>query len=198
MEQALDRRIRRTKGQLCEALIELLGRQELRDIKVSELCKRADIGRGTFYLHYKDIGDFYRQVENTLFAQLQTILETYFPQGSRPMLDEGIEAIFRFLAENADVCAAILSQRESTLVERILTCWKPQEDAAWEALLGPIPPCEREETYTFITQGAVGIIRSWYTGGMKKSPAAMARTLNRLIGRCSALTEPASPSGGTD
>ena len=52
--QKEDRRIRRTKRLLRQALAEIMNEKEFKDITVKEITDRADLNRGTFYLHYED------------------------------------------------------------------------------------------------------------------------------------------------
>ena len=49
-----DRRTRYTKSVIHEAFFELLGEKGFERMSVTDLCKRAEINRGTFYLHYVD------------------------------------------------------------------------------------------------------------------------------------------------
>ena len=58
-----DRRVRRTRKRLQEALAALMREKELKDITVRELTDLADVNRGTFYSHYKDLYDMREQVE---------------------------------------------------------------------------------------------------------------------------------------
>ncbi len=48
----LDRRKRRTRRLLHQALIELILEQGYENIKVQDITERADVSRATFYLHY--------------------------------------------------------------------------------------------------------------------------------------------------
>ena len=50
--QKEDRRIRRTKRLLRQALAELMNEKDFKDITVKEITDRADLNRGTFYFHY--------------------------------------------------------------------------------------------------------------------------------------------------
>ena len=54
-EQTLDRRVRKTRTQLRKCLSILLETKKIQNITVKELAQMADINRGTFYLHYKDV-----------------------------------------------------------------------------------------------------------------------------------------------
>lgn len=49
-----DRRVRRTKSLLHRALASLLHEKSWDDIAVKEILGRADVGRSTFYAHYRD------------------------------------------------------------------------------------------------------------------------------------------------
>lgn len=51
---AEDKRIRKTKQYIKQALIGILQEKSFEQITVTELCKRADISRITFYAHYND------------------------------------------------------------------------------------------------------------------------------------------------
>ena len=55
--EPVDRRVRKTRRQLRECLITLLKEKKVQDITVGELTDMADLNRGTFYLHYKDVFD---------------------------------------------------------------------------------------------------------------------------------------------
>ena len=50
-----DRRVRYTKLAIRESFLALLSEKPIEKISVTEICKRADINRGTFYSHYDDI-----------------------------------------------------------------------------------------------------------------------------------------------
>ena len=63
-EEQGDRRVRRTKAMLRAALTELLKTKPVNEISVTELTRLADVNRGTFYGHYKDIFDMVEQLEN--------------------------------------------------------------------------------------------------------------------------------------
>jgi AcrR family transcriptional regulator len=58
-----DRRVRRTKKLLTQALTELMQQKQVKEITVKELTDLADMNRGTFYLYYKDIYDMLESIE---------------------------------------------------------------------------------------------------------------------------------------
>ena len=63
-EKPMDRRVRKTKRQLRLALMQLMSEKSVKDISVRELAAIADINRGTFYIHYKDVYDLLTHLED--------------------------------------------------------------------------------------------------------------------------------------
>ena len=59
-----DRRVRRTRKILTQALTDLLQQKQVNEITVKELTDLADMNRGTFYLYYKDIYDMLGKIQD--------------------------------------------------------------------------------------------------------------------------------------
>ena len=73
-EQNIDRRVRKTKRQLRQALMMLMSEKPSKSISVRELAERADINRGTFYIHYKDVSDLLQRLEDEMAERHTTSL----------------------------------------------------------------------------------------------------------------------------
>lgn len=74
MSNKIDSRIIKTKEALYNALIELLKETSFENIKVSDICVKANIHRSTFYIHYKDkselLIEFFNKIENNIFIKV--------------------------------------------------------------------------------------------------------------------------------
>ena len=57
MSDKQDRRSKRTRHLLSEALVELIREKGYNSITVSDIIDRANVGRSTFYAHYRDKDD---------------------------------------------------------------------------------------------------------------------------------------------
>ena len=104
-----DRRVRRTKKILTQALTELLQQKQVNEITVKELTDLADMNRGTFYLYYKDIFDMIEKIEDEMFSKLNAIFtlrenEAVTEQTKPILLD-----LFRFIENNQEMCRVLLS-----------------------------------------------------------------------------------------
>ncbi|MGI6169352.1 MAG: TetR/AcrR family transcriptional regulator [Christensenellales bacterium] len=179
--QKSDRRIRKTQALLRKNLTQLLKEKELKNISVSELTQRADINRSTFYLHYKDIYDLFEQIENEAMEGFMGIITKYRHQGLMPLTPIMLE-LFQYISSNADIFIAILNNKESTFLEKVLETNRPKNKKEWEVLL----PTGKEEYYeyyyVFFTSGCIELIRCWFNNGMRESARQIAELAERLMG----------------
>lgn len=75
-----DRRIRRTRNALREALVLLVAERGWDAVSVQDLCTRADVGRSTFYLHFQSkeelLADGLNELRDALLEQAAAIRRT--------------------------------------------------------------------------------------------------------------------------
>lgn len=74
-EKKYDRRVRRTRRALQDALIKLILEEGYDSVTIEEITERADLGRTTFYLHFRD-------KEELLMQAIDTICEEFIEQHS--------------------------------------------------------------------------------------------------------------------
>ena len=70
-----DRRIIKTKRCLKTALIDMLAQEDFEHISITELCRRAEVSRITFYSHYNDK---YALLDDVFEDMLQIGTEDYY------------------------------------------------------------------------------------------------------------------------
>lgn len=95
--QNLNNSSRKTRKLIRKVFAEMLSeKKELGKISVSELCKRADISRGSFYSHYDDIYGVAEDYENEMidaFFDTSRLLES-------KNIMSFIDSIFEFIRKN--------------------------------------------------------------------------------------------------
>lgn len=122
-----DRRVQRTKQALRTALLELIREKGYDSISVEEITRRANLGRATFYLHYKDkedllIDEFSELANERVRALLEIpfsawlpVVENVDPPGenapSAPFL-----MVFQHIDDNAELYRILLSNQNSDRV----------------------------------------------------------------------------------
>src|SRR5436190_20283700 len=60
-KKKLDRRTQRTQHSLTHAMVDLVTEKRFDDITVQNLIDRAEIGRSTFYSHFRDKEDLFQK-----------------------------------------------------------------------------------------------------------------------------------------
>ncbi len=70
-----DRRIAKTRTAIQNAFISIILEQDTPKITVTEIARRADIDRKTFYLHYNSTDDIIYEFTNERNNELKAILE---------------------------------------------------------------------------------------------------------------------------
>ena len=109
--EGADRRVRRTKSRLRQALAQLLLEKDLSSITVRELTELADVNRGTFYTHYKDLYDMLEQMENEMFQELEDMLDSYAPDILRQDFSPILREVFTFVGKNQNLCRVFLARQ---------------------------------------------------------------------------------------
>lgn len=179
----VDRRVRKTKALLRQSLTSLLKTKTVKDITVKELADLADMNRGTFYRHYRDIYDMLEQVEQDLFLELTGVLDSYSMSDLRGGLGPILRDIFRFVEKNADLCAALLSSRaDSAFFQRLKSLIYDKCAQEWRDLYALRDTPGGDYCLDFLVSGCVGLVQSWVSRGLQEKPEDMATLAEKLIG----------------
>ena len=177
-----DRRVRRTRRILTQALTELLQQKQVNEITVKELTDLADMNRGTFYLYYKDIYDMLDKIQDEMFEKLDAIFalreDAEVTEQTKPILLD----LFRFIEENQEMCRVLLSPNgDMNFLHRLNEVLR---EKCLHLYLGAEPVANEEEfdyRYSFVVYGCAGIIRAWVGRNCPESPVQTAELTNHLI-----------------
>ena len=110
-KEGQDRRVRKTRKQLKDCLIQLLKEKKVQDITVRELTEMADLNRGTFYLHYKDVFDLLEKTEAELFEEFNSLVLSHDAQDLKQRPSLIFHEIFSLVYENADLVEILMGER---------------------------------------------------------------------------------------
>jgi AcrR family transcriptional regulator len=178
-----DRRVRRTKDQIKQALIKLLLTKDLKDITVSELTGRADINRGTFYLHYRDVMDLFRQVEGEMVEEFSRYIVSYKNRSAllrTPVLGD----LFQYVAMNEEICRALLRSPDSLFITRLFELSRPGSPGEFRRYYKHWDEKHYDYYYDFICYGAFAMLRRWLEAGMKESVEQITLMVDKMISNC--------------
>lgn len=124
----MDRRIKRTRAAVFNAVLDLMVEKETNKITVLELCKRADINKSTFYLHYKSMDDCLKSCFEAIMNGVVDFSKhinyndiKYNPEPSvNRLLDEvekNIDYLYKF--KSSSICGPAIKVLKENLVSAI-------------------------------------------------------------------------------
>ena len=114
-----DRRARRSRAALRAALLDLITERGLNRIAVSDVTKRADVNRSTFYEHYSDVHELAADACTRMFDELIAATPVLLPDGTPRERDRGraaVTGVLTHIAERADLYRALLGPDGSARV----------------------------------------------------------------------------------
>lgn len=180
-EKKIDRRVRKTKSQLKKALNTLMEQKSIRDISVKELTALADVNRGTFYLHYKDIFDMVDSIEQEMFDEFNSILNDRPAEDATRPLSILVD-VFNFLADNSQMCIALLGPNgDIAFSNRLKNLVRKRCLNDWMSYYSQTNAQTFEYYYTFIVAGCASLFMKWLDNGMKETPEQMASLAGQII-----------------
>jgi AcrR family transcriptional regulator len=167
-----DRRVLYTKMFLRESLLELMREKPIGKITPTELCRRADINRNTFYAHYDSPEALLASVEDELYDQINRSLAESLQSGNIfAMLTE----ICHLIRKNGNLCKVLFSDHgDKEFLRRIVGIARDRCMAEWR-VLGMTEDGQMEMLYRYTASGIVAVIEQWIQGDMNTSPEELAR-----------------------
>ena len=186
MEQKSDLRVTKTRRLIKATFLELVQAKPVQKITVTELAKRAEISKGTFYLHYLDIYDLYNQMVEETVAKIAGSFDPY------PDLFSAPESFVRtFLFSQVEPLGLSLSAGERTLLteKNMQSCSRyPQYflDAFKEHIyqVGVLARCEENDIkIDFLLTGMLSIVIQYrlLTAGDQKKMDFIVQFLSLII-----------------
>ena len=181
METKVDRRVIKTRRQLKKGLAALMKEKSVNQITVKELVEEVDINRSTFYLHFKDIQDLLREIEENMEAQIKRAIEEHPIVSGNENAFYFIEDMFRVLDEEREISKALIGPNgDMGFIHRIERIIKENSRGTLEKMF----PGKKEDLkyfYAFCLSGCLGLVKVWLNEGEEKSPEEMAQMTFNMI-----------------
>ncbi|MEE1227905.1 MAG: TetR/AcrR family transcriptional regulator C-terminal domain-containing protein [Lachnospiraceae bacterium] len=176
-----DRRVRKTRAQLQKSLIELMKTKNIKDITVKELVDLADINRSTFYLHYNNINDILKEMEQTLVTEINQVFLTYKEEHSEEGTFQFISGLLQAIYRNLEFCQVIFGEngdREFTREIHVMV-----DDKIAERLKQDLGSNFKDHKYlsSYYVTGVMGMLHIWAYDDERMNPDRMAQLCYRLV-----------------
>ena len=156
------------KTQLTNALWDLLREKKFSDVTISEIVRKADVSRVSFYRNYKNKEDILR-------VRLDEITEKFKRETGVRYKDDNLQdyfiTLFRHMERHKEIC---LTLYRSGMIELI----KEQFD---KSFLTEYKKIYGEFKASFYSGGIYNVFLLWLTRGCRESPEEMGKALSTIL-----------------
>lgn len=182
-ERIREQHIKITRNRICSGYLDLLKENPPKYISVTDICKRANVSRGTFYNHFIDTDDLTSYINNWLSEAIKPCVEKHFQRETRGSEDslEFLKGIMTVLFSWQEYSRVILcSENGRTAIEtagELIT----DEYLKWLDKFHPGYELRsaRYNVAMYIGCG-VGVLRRWISDGFNDPPDYLLRFFSRL------------------
>lgn len=176
-----DRRVRRTRDALGNALMQLMNEQPFDDIKVQHVLDRAGVGRSTFYTHFRDKNDLFVSDVDEFFEGMSTLLSRRREASDRVA---PVREMFAHLAEVRKFYDALVA---SGKIHDLMQLAQGHFARGIERRLSELPRSrgiageQRPAIATALAGSLLSLMTWWINRGVRESPQQMDDAYHRLV-----------------
>ena len=188
-----DERVIKTKKLIKTALSELIQEKGFDHVSITDLTQRANINRGTFYLHYQDKYDLLEKFENEVLDDINTNAENYiksikdidflgedFSNEIKPFINK----IFTYIKENYIIMKVILGpksdMRFQNKIKKALNILLTEK--GWDNYFDSQNTFVSKDYFiSYLLSAHIGVIRQWIDSGMNESAENMAEMISKMF-----------------
>lgn len=157
-----NRRRRESIERIKKVFIELLQTKELHEITVSDICKRCELNRGTFYANYADIYELADKVGEDLEREVDLLYETETTQSFN---SNDYLKLFRHIKENQLVyCTYFKLGYDNQFKLKYYDIHQAKQHFDNQHI---------EYHIEFFRSGLNAIVKKWLADGCKETPEEM-------------------------
>lgn len=163
----MDRRIQKSKQAIMDAFMILVLEKDLESITVGEIAEKANVNRGTIYLHFTDKYDLRDKCLDYYLTQLtKTCVQDH--KVEKIASKSSLIRVFEHLEVNYETYSAMLSNKESSVFR------KRMKEIFKDGLINRIDLSEqkvnKEVSVEFLVSAGVGVLE-WWIYNSKPYPA---------------------------
>jgi AcrR family transcriptional regulator len=176
----IDRRIVKTQESLKKAVIELMNEKSFDEITIQDIADKANLNRGTIYLHYQDKYDLLDKLIESHMNELGEMDEW----ACKLDWSNGLVPFFEYFEKNYLFFSTMLASKgapsfRTRLLDYVMEGFKGEIDRE----SGRNVDLSEDVMLQYAGTAYVGVIEWWIRNGIPYPPQTMAKQVGALLGR---------------
>ena len=174
-----DRRVIYTKKVIRDSFLQLLNEKPVEKISVTEICKNADINRGTFYAHYSDPYDLKLKLSQEIVGIISERTAEYVDPDAETR--DPIK-MMQVLQDNKELCKIFAAPHGDfgTLIDII----DQQMERHLDRLVAPLTELQGEHMSCLrmmSTAAIAAIVKYWMDNDLSMAPEEVMELMSKFI-----------------
>jgi AcrR family transcriptional regulator len=176
----VDRRILKSQVAIKNAVIELMSEKDFDDITIQDIADRANVTRGTIYVHY---GDKFDLLDKLIATHIDEVREIYVSTSEMDFV-QGTLICFEYFQRNYSFFSMILGSKGApSFRTRFLEMLIEQGKNDADTMKGLNARIKEDILVRFFGEAYVGTVEWWIKSGMPYPPQVMAEQVGALLER---------------
>lgn len=194
-----DRRIQRTRKLLRESMLQLILERGYDDISIQDVTDKANLGRATFYLHYREKDDLLADIMRQLFEEFIATAPPVISPKTKSVNPNRIHEIFEFAESRYDLFRIMMIGKGSMVASRYLhqalrDGYSREIDRMQEEY-GIVPTISRDFIENYYAGALISLIFWWLDCDMPFTPEEMAEMYMKVSAHVSMMMMPGAREG---
>ncbi len=176
-----DRRNEKTEQLIKKTFLDLLKKKNINEIRVSEISRLANLGRGTFYLHYSNIYELYENIEQDVILNIKNIFNSAFPTTNPTNSKKLIMSLIEYIVNNKELFKILVHSDPGNTMYKIRKSF--YNDVFNEnTIINPTMNSDYNKSESiFVVSGITGVLEKWIIDNFKIESGVIADILNTII-----------------
>ena len=173
-----DKRIEKTLKNIENSFLDLLETKKFQNITVTDICKKANINRCTFYAHFDNTLVLLETLQKKLVNEfLESFNEYNFDTDSKKMID----LLFKEIKENKKLFSLLFSfENQENIAKLIEENMKQQTIDHW-LKESNISIEEADLLFSYIVCGGNAILKKWYDSNFSMDENKVKKLFDQVI-----------------
>jgi AcrR family transcriptional regulator len=175
-----DRRVIKSQQAIKKAILELMTEKNFDDITIMDISERANVNRGTIYLHYMDKYDLLDKLIEEHINELRELCQS----AAEMTFKEGNYVWFEYFEKNHMFFSIMLTTKSaahfrSRFLDLVVEEYKVELDSSEGTNKG----LNDDIVLQFLGAAIVGSVEWWFKNGMPYPPRVMAEQTGAILDR---------------
>jgi AcrR family transcriptional regulator len=173
-----DRRVRRTRDKLGDALVALMQERKFEDITVQDVLDRAGVGRSTFYVHYRDKEDLFLSDVEEFLEMISNGIKRHDPNSKRLL---PVQEFFTHLQDVREFYLALVKSGKAKEVETLgRGIFARSIEERLRVAGAKMDDAQRSAQAYALSGSFFSLLEWWIDKGMKEDPRKMDEMFHRM------------------